>query len=41
MALIDRDSSPEVISYLPVDTLPEDITERLAFHYNNNTFTRL
>lgn len=28
MALIERESTPEVISYLSVDTLPEDINER-------------
>ncbi|XP_045159558.1 sister chromatid cohesion protein DCC1-like [Mercenaria mercenaria] len=28
MALIDRESTPEVISYLSVDNLPEDIAER-------------
>ncbi|XP_052257411.1 sister chromatid cohesion protein DCC1-like [Dreissena polymorpha] len=28
IALIDRDSNPEVISYMTVDTLPEEISER-------------
>ncbi|XP_052777613.1 sister chromatid cohesion protein DCC1-like [Mya arenaria] len=31
LALIDRDSTPEVISYMTVDTLPEDMDERFNF----------
>ncbi|XP_060593222.1 sister chromatid cohesion protein DCC1-like [Ruditapes philippinarum] len=31
MALIDRQSTPEVICYLSADTLPEDINERFDF----------
>jgi len=39
MALIDRNSSPEVISYMDVDSLPEDVTDRFVLTFVSSKVT--